>query len=204
MSKYPTTTAARNFFQSMELSLARVGSSAPRRVPVCGDSLASPLARGECFPRRRTAVNRGARPIGGCGRGEASVADLRRDAGVPDGQELLAPRLMGGVFRIAVSRLAVLKLDDEGGVVIPRLHPRRLQPDVFDAGDLRGQLTDAVEHLLLFRVGHIGLPLDQRDVDDRLRRAEIVFRGSLRSLPAAKKRSGTKNRRSGQRAGGQA
>jgi len=38
-----------NFFQSMELSLVRVGSSAPRRVPVCDDSLAPPLARGECF-----------------------------------------------------------------------------------------------------------------------------------------------------------
>src|SRR5712692_11592117 len=177
MSRYPTTTAAMNFFQSMELSLARVGSSAPRSGLWRQPSTAAGSRR--VLSRRRSAVNRGARPIGRCGRGEASVADLRRDAGVPDGQELLAPRLMGGVFRIAVSRLAVLKLDDEGGVVIPRLHPRRLQPDVFDAGDLRGQLPDAVEHLLLFVVGRIGLPLDQRDVEDGLRRAEIVFRGSL-------------------------
>jgi len=85
---------------------------------------------------------------------------------------------MDGRFGIAVGGFAVHELDDENRVEIPRLDPGGLEPNVLDAGNLRGHLGDPVNHSLRVGIRNARTKLDDRNGQDRFRLADPRLAGA--------------------------
>src|SRR5262249_25530357 len=115
---YPTTTAARNFLGSMDVSSAGRGSQVGR-LPFLperqrGQLVSRKTRRGlltsppRCEP---STIARARRAFFGPSTAVLRICDLRRDAGLADQEEAFRPSLVHGAFRVAVRRLAVLEFD---------------------------------------------------------------------------------------------
>src|SRR4029077_13316420 len=107
------------------------------------------------------------------------ICDLLREACGAQQQILIGPGFVNGAFGVSVGGVAVLEFDGESGVEVTRLDAVTLDPHIPDAGNFRGHLFHALERPFFIGVGCVGVPLDDGQMEHRLRLAKFILPGKI-------------------------
>src|SRR4029077_2430119 len=107
------------------------------------------------------------------------IRDLLGKARGAQQQILIGPGFVNGAFGVSVGGVAVLEFDRECRVEVAGLDAVTLDPHVPDARNLCGHLFHALERPLLVGVGCVGIPLDDAQMQHRLRLAKFILPGQV-------------------------
>ena len=98
---------------------------------------------------------------------------------------LFGPFFVHFTFGVISRGICAGELDRVHSAEVPNLIALRFQPDILDAGNFCGQRPDAVDGLLLIRLGDRRLPFVHDNVQNGFRLAESVLRGHAASVSVA-------------------